>query len=131
MRKAVVAPVFLLVAACGGSQPPEVQDAIDLVASHLKPGNQLRVTADDLEGIKNPRGEGVFVYSPETRYDGTERLIVWLVFDGMAYALNGPTKTVVTPALPWPYPRSGTEEEWQETGLLPNPTAAAVDIVFR
>lgn len=109
----------------------EIARAIDLVASHFNRANQLGASFDDLEGRENPKGEGIFVYSPKTRYGGAERLLVWLVFDGQAYALNGPTKSMITPDLPWPYPRSGTREQWSKTGLLPNPTQAAVDVVFR
>ena len=74
---------------------------IRVVAQHLA-GNKLGIKAEDLRSVPNPRGQGTFVYSPHTRFDGVERNVIWLVLDEQAFPLNGATKGSVTPSLPWP-----------------------------
>ena len=102
-------------------------DAIATVAPTL-PGNKLGIKASDLKSMTNPKGAGTFVYVPQTRFQGVERLLIWLVVDGKAFALNGATKGTVTPSLPWP--REAPKELWQKTGLDPYSPAEALRIVF-
>lgn len=104
-----------------------------LVISNVEP-NELGVGGREFRVKRNPAGEGCFVYDPRTRFAGTERLLVWWVYDDVtAYALNGPSK-MVTPKLKFPqedlgvryapitdqvidYVFGGKElTEWPETG---------------
>lgn len=107
--------------------PYSVQDrARDLVASSLS--GHLGIRATDLASMDYPRGDGVFVYSPETRYSGTERLIVWVVVGNVAYPINGVTKGI-TPDLPWP--RDALESTWSNTNLNAYSVSDVLEIVFR
>jgi hypothetical protein len=111
------------------SQENSLDDSAKKVVSrHINPKNNFRITERNLQTKKNPLGEGIFVYNPQTRFNGTERFFIWLVLDETAYALNGPSKTA-TPTLKWP--REVAEEIWQKTGLGITATAKALDIVFK
>jgi hypothetical protein len=103
-------------------------DAVTPVARALLPGNKLGIKASDLKSMRNPRGAGTFVYVPQTRFHGVERLLIWVVVDGKAFPLNGATKGTVTPSLPWP--REAAKELWQKTGLDPYSAAEALGIVL-
>ena len=80
-----------------------------------------------LSEMPNPKGEGTFVYVPQTRYLGVERYVIWLVIENRAFALNGATKTI-TPSLPWP--REAPDDLWQRTGLEKFSATEAIQIVF-
>lgn len=67
-----------------------------------------------LRSIANPFGEGDVVFVPERRLGGVDRAHLWVVIDGQAAALNGPSKTV-TPSLPWP---RELPETWQSRSGL-------------
>jgi hypothetical protein len=84
MHLAFTLLLFLLwsCADAGASDP-----AIDVVAASLGP-NELGVDASALKTLPNPKGEGTFVYVPETRLNGVERKVVWLVIDNQAYPLT-------------------------------------------
>lgn len=103
------------------------ESAVLIVAQHLA-GNKLGIAAEDLRSLPNPKGEGTFVYCPDTRFHGVERKVIWLVVEGQAYPLNGATKGTVTPSLLWP--REAPEEQWRTTGLDPYSPAEALTIVF-
>ena len=105
------------------AQSPEIR----VVADHLD-GNQLGIRTEDLRSLPNPRGEGTFVYSPQTRFAGVERRIIWIVLEDRAIPLNGATKGSVTPDLPWP--REVPEPLWSRTGLSPYSATEALEIVF-
>lgn len=127
----VVCFVALLgpVACSPGSNDTAATAEILVVAQHLTgPGNKLGIKPEDLRALPNPRGKGTFVYSPNTRYSGVERLVIWLVLDNEAFPLNGATKGSVTPSLPWP--REAPEEQWSATGLDPYSPSEALKIVF-
>ena len=102
-------------------------EATAVVAAALQ-GNKLGIKASDLRSMQNPKGAGTFVFVPQTRFVGVERLVIWLVVDGKAFALNGATKGTVTPSLPWP--REAPKELWVTTGLDPYAPADALRIVF-
>ena len=108
-----------------GLQPADKD--IDRVAALLLP-NKLGVTPKDLRSMPNPKGKGTFVFVPQTRFHGVERLIFWLVLDGKVYPLNGPTRGTVTPTLPPPY--DVPETVWKKAGLPAQPTQEALEIVF-
>lgn len=110
---------------CGRAEGPD--PAIDVVAASLGP-NKLAVEASALKSRPNPKGEGTFVYVPQTRFHGVERMVIWLVIDNQAYPLNGATKGSVTPSLPWP--REAPESVWAKTGLSPYSPGEANEIVF-
>jgi hypothetical protein len=75
----------------------------------------------------NTKGEGLFVYVPRTDYSGVKRNLLWLVLDGKAFALNGPSKTA-TPSLPWP--RETDDATWKRTGLNKYSATDAINIVW-
>lgn len=100
--------------------------AIQLVSSLLE-YNDLNIRASDLRGKNNPKGQGVFVYVPKTRFRGVERYIAWVVIDGRAYSINGATKNV-TPSLPWP--REAPDAAWKKTNLDKYAAAEAIGLVF-
>ncbi len=102
------------------------EKAINTVAGNLK-ANKLKIEVKDLRSKDNPKGEGVFVYVPQTRFYGVKRNIIWLVIEGQAYPLNGPTKTLIS-SLAWP--REAPEEVWDKTGLNPYTPTEAIEIVF-
>ncbi len=79
-------------------------------------GNRLAITGDDLKTLSNPNGAGHFVYVPQTRFYGVERLFIWFVNGGHVVKLNGATHTL-TPNVP--YPRSADYDIWQGTGFKP------------
>ena len=89
-------------------------DAIKLVSKHIGQ-NTFNVGGDDLSVITNPNGKGIFVYAPETRYSGTERLFIWFVKDGQVVKLNGATNAL-TPDLA--FPRHVDPKLWRDTGLI-------------
>lgn len=61
---------------------------------------KLGLEASQFKVTKNPSGEGVIVFYPQTNFFGVERHLFWLVIDGQAYPLNGASKDVTT-ELPW------------------------------
>lgn len=108
-------------------QSEEEANAVKLVNAAIET-NKLNVTSNDLKAKKNPKGDGVFVYVPQTRYSGVERYVIWMVVDSQAYALNSPSK-MVTPSLPWP--RDADEATWNKTGINKyNGASEAIEIVF-
>ena len=107
--------------------PSESEQAILVVAAVLPP-NPLNVSADDLRALDNPKGAGVFVYVPQTRFDGVERYIVWMVVSWRLYPLNGATKNL-TPDQPWP--REAPAAVWSKTNLNPHTAAqTAIELLF-
>ncbi len=102
------------------------QEAIDLVAGSIT-SNELNLDSAKLLTKDNPKGEGTFVYYPDTRFSGVERFVIWLVLDGKGYALNSPSKTAA-PDLKWA--READEGVWEKTGLDKYQAAEAIEIVF-
>jgi hypothetical protein len=88
-------------------------DAIDLVSKAMIE-NKLGVSANDLRAMKNPTGEGTFVFVPQTTFEGVQRRVVWIVVNDKAYALSGPAK-MITPTLLTP--ADADEIIWSRTGL--------------
>src|SRR5688572_6066929 len=76
-------------------QSADEANALRFVSAAIE-SNKLNVTPNDLKTKKNPKGDGVFIYVPQTKYFGVERYLIWVVLDSKAYALNSPTK-MVTP----------------------------------
>lgn len=90
----------------GQTQPPSpanwpttAVEAIGRVAATLTP-NRFQVTPQDLAATANPHGKGFFVYVPQTRFEGAERLFLWFVGNGAVMKLNGATHDL-SPSLPW------------------------------
>lgn len=107
--------------------PENSQDPLDLIAPHLT-DNQFEVSRDNLRRMDNPNGEGQFVYVPETRFNGTERLFIWYVNRGHAAKINGATGSL-TPGLP--FPREAQYEIWRDSGLTHDSvTQVGLDTVF-
>lgn len=100
--------------------------AVSVVARALG-SNTLGVRSSDLALKVNPKGAGTFVYVAQTRFGDVERNLLWLVLDGRAYALNGPSK-LLTPNLPWPRDAEGSV--WKTTGLNQYSATEAIAIVF-
>lgn len=108
-------------------QTTEEVNAVRLVSGSVE-SNKLNVISSDLRAKENPKGDGVFVYVPQTRFSGVERYLIWLVVDAKGYALNSPSK-MVTPSLPWP--RDADEATWNKTGINKfNGASEAIDILF-
>jgi len=97
-----------------------------VVIQALEP-NKLGVGGREFKTKPNPKGEGVFVYDPRTRFKGVKRILIWIVLDNTAYPLNGPSK-MITPSLSWP--REVDAQLWKKTGLSPYMTTDAIEIVF-
>ena len=117
--------VCTILSACGSEQPSE-SNHIGVVSRDLGM-NQLGIEASHLSKMPNPKGEGTFVYVPQTRYSGVERYVIWLVIENRAFALNGATKNII-PSLPWP--REAPDDLWQRTGLEKSQATEAIRIVF-
>lgn len=118
-----------------GAMPPDMQELLRasrkvsaaFANPASRPAGMADIDAGSLGAIDNPHGDGIIVYALETRYAGVERHLVWLVLDGQAYALNGPSKEL-TPSLPWP---RDAGPEWDATGLdRYSPAAAAIAAAF-
>jgi hypothetical protein len=127
-----VALVVAVVTPVGATQskpaPPDAEKAaLSAVGKALDASNKLGVTASDLRTKANKKGEGLFVYVPRTDYSGVKRYLLWLVLDGTAYALNGPSKTA-TPSLPWP--RETDDKTWNRTGLNKYIATDAISLVW-
>ena len=134
--------VCTMLSACGSEQPsesnhigvvsrdlginPSESNHIGVVSRDLGM-NQLGIEASHLSEMPNPKGEGTFVYVPQTRYSGVERYVIWLVIENRAFALNGVTK-IITPSLPWP--REAPDDLWQRTGLEKFSATEAIQMVF-
>jgi len=103
------------------------QDEINIVSPKLTGLPDLNINPDDLQAIKNPKGEGVFVYIPKTNFYSIERFFLWMVIDNNAYAINGATKDL-TPTLN--FPRDANEQVWGETNLNKYSASEAIEIVF-
>ena len=82
--------------------PQTDTQAVNEVERHLTK-NVFGVTRSSLKPVKNPKGQGYFVYVPETRFPGIEyeRKFIWFVGNGATLRLNGAT-SILTPDLPWP-----------------------------
>ena len=117
--------VFTMLSACGSDQPSGSNHIV--VVSRDLGINELGIEASHLSEMPNPKGEGTFVYVPQTRYSGVERYVIWLVIEDRAFALNGVTKNI-TPSLPWP--REAPDDLWQRTGLEKFSATEAIQIVF-
>ena len=117
--------VCTMLSACGSDQPSG-SNHVGVVNRDLGI-NQLGIEVSRLREIPNPKGEGTFVYIPQTRYSGLERYVIWLVIEDRAFALNGATKNI-TPSLPWP--REAPDDLWQRTGLEKFSATEAIQIVF-
>ena len=89
--------------------------------------NKLKVGGAEFKTMDNPKGEGVFVYDPRTKFYGTKRYLIWMVINDVAYPLNGPSK-MVTPSLKWP--RDANPGTWEKTGLDQFMSSDAIEIVF-
>jgi len=123
----------VIVAAVLLSMPPSVYSTEDhytrgLVIQALKLPNDLGVGGREFRTKPNPKGAGVFVCDPRTRFHGVERKLIWLVVHDEAYALNGASKNL-TPTLKWP--READPKVWKSTGLDPYSPQEALAIVFR
>ena len=111
----------------GGFATPASQSEAVASISTVLGANNLGIDPSDLRKKANPKGDGVFVYVPQTRFSGVERYVLWMVIDGRAYPLNGATKDI-TPTLQWP--RDAPDDRWKRTGLSPFSATEAIEIVF-
>ena len=109
----------------GGSAASASQS--EAVVSKALGVNKLGVDSSDLREMANPKGDGAFVYVPQTRFYGVERYVLWMVIDGRAYPVNGATKNI-TPTLQWP--REAPDDLWKRTGFSPFLATEAIEIVF-
>jgi hypothetical protein len=132
-RWVVALPVLLGLAgtACSSLvQPatPAEKAARAVVAKALNPANRPGITAENLVSMPNPNGHGVFVFVEEPyRVRGVKQRFIWMVLNGKAYALNGPTKEVAPP-LPWS--GEAPHGEWIRTNLNRYSAVDAMKIVF-
>ena len=98
-----------------------------IVIQALALPNELGVGGREFRTKVNPKGQGIFVYDPRTRFSGVKRNLIWLVINNTAYPLNGPSKKL-TPSLRWP--REANEAVWKTTGLNQYMATEAIEIVF-
>lgn len=89
--------------------------------------NDLGVRGKEFKTVNNPKGEGVLVFDPRTRFNGVERYLIWLVVNDEAYPLNGASKNL-TPRLKWP--READSKTWKTTGLDPHFVTEVIEFVF-
>ena len=122
----LVALATIALDGCTGGDDAASSPSMQVVASALG-SNELGITASDLREKPNPKGDGVFVFVPQTRFSGVERFVIWMVIDGEAYPLNGATKNV-TPKLKWP--REASDSIWQRTNIDRFLATEAIKIVF-
>ena len=94
-------------------QPHLKQDAINLVASKVLT-HSMDVHSKDLKASKNPKGDGIFVFTKKRDGRGIERKALWLVFEKEIFPLNSTAKEL-TPELKWP--EEIMPASWQMTGL--------------
>jgi len=107
---------------------PAEKAARAVVARALNPANRPGITAENLVSMPNPNGHGVFVFVQKPyRVRGVNQRFVWMVLNGKAYALNGPTKEVAPP-LPWS--REAPQGDWIRTNLNRYTAVDAMKIVF-
>ena len=92
----------------------------------IKP-NKLNVDGEEFLTLNNPKGKGVLVYDPRTKFNGVDRNLIWMVVGGQAHPLNGASKEI-TPSLKWP--RDADSSAWKKTGLDPYIATEAIEIVF-
>jgi hypothetical protein len=129
----VAVPVALALAgmACSSLVKPDTpaeKAARMVVAKALNPANRPGITAEKLHSMPNPNGHGVFVFVEEPyRARGVKQRFIWVVLNGKAYALNGPTKEIAPP-LPWS--REAPQGEWIRTNLNRYTAVDAMKIVF-
>ncbi|WP_282159409.1 hypothetical protein [Shimia thalassica] len=83
-----------------GIEKAEAVRAIDHVAKALR-GNMFGLESSDLHIVANPKGAGLFVFVPQTRHAGAERLFIWFSNNRLLASLNGPSFTA-TPSLAFP-----------------------------
>lgn len=103
------------------------KDAIDLVSAAMVP-TELNLEANSLRAMKNPVGEGTFVYAPQTKFSGVERHVIWLVHNDTPYALTG-AASLATPK--FKTAAAATDAAWARTGINKNMAEQdAVKIVF-
>jgi hypothetical protein len=129
MKRLILAIVLLWIghAEVGVAQAKDDHYARSIVILALQMPNNLKVGGAEFKTKPNPKGTGVFVYDPRTRFNGVQRNLVWLVIEDEAYPLNGPSKTL-TPELKWP--REAAPSLWKQTGLDPYSATEALKIVF-
>ena len=120
-----VAILCSLLVSCGEDQT-SLSNNVGVVSRDLET-NSLGIESSQLREIPNTNGQGVFVYSPQTSYQGVQRYVIWLVIEEIAFPLNGATKNI-TPSLPWP--REAPEGVWERTGLDMFNASEAIEIVF-
>ena len=120
-------PTLTSLAVASNTEAPALSKSIAVVSRVLDESNLLDIEPSDLKTMPNPKGEGVFVYSSQTRYAGVERYVIWLVIDDRAFPLNGATKNVI-PSLP--FPRDAPSGLWDRTGLDMHMATEAIGIVF-
>jgi len=95
-----------------GTKPSEEVAAVKTLAQHLRKQDRFPILSNNLRSKKNPRGEGLILYSPEpSRGRGRP---VWIVLDGQAYSLTDAAREVT--------PNLSTVQEvpaslWKRTGL--------------
>jgi len=107
---------------------PAEKAARAVVAKALNPANRPGITAEKLVSMPNPNGHGVFVYVKDPfRVRGVKQRFIWMVLDGKAYALNGPTKEVAPPV---PWSREAPQGDWIRTNLSRYSSVDAMKIVF-
>ena len=126
MKRLIPLALLLTSMACGGDDARTI--AIRTVGQALTSNpTRIAILASDLRADPNPYGKGMLVYHPQTNFNGTGHLFVWLVLDGVAHPLNGGSKDV-TPSLNWP--REMPEAAWRPTGLDPASPKKAIALVF-
>lgn len=103
------------------------QEAISVISSEIV-ATELDVDTSRLETIQNPKGEGVFVYYPETSFSEVERYLIWIVINNQGFALNSPSKET-TPNLP--FPREADNQLWERTNLDKYQATEAIELVFQ
>jgi hypothetical protein len=132
-RWVVALPVLLGLtgAACSSivkPDPPAEKAARAIVAKALNPANRPGIRAENLHSLPNPNGHGVFVFVEDAyRVRGVKQRFIWMVLNGKAYALNGPTKEVAPP-IPWS--AEAPQGEWLRTNLNRYSAVDAIKIVF-
>ena len=123
----ILVPLLIMTVLVLYASAADTHYARGLVIQALIP-NQLNIGGREFKTLDNPRGEGVFVYDPRTRFNGVQRYLIWMVIEDEAYPLNGAIKNL-TPDLKWP--RDAKDPDiWKKTGLDPYMATEAINIVF-
>jgi hypothetical protein len=108
---------------------PEVtqlgEDKAEQICQDLN--TDLVITCDLIKAVKNPVGEGIFLYVDQAIFSGVERYFMWIVIEDEIFVPNGTTKNI-TPDYPYSY--LAPYEIWSLSKLKEHPAPDLIAYIF-